>query len=128
MEFISGLLLTLVVLGIIALVAREMIGERGGETVRKYLGDSPAAGQPMIGKRGTVLASSGDTMRVRIEGESWSANLAGGDATLPANSPVRVAAVNGLVLEVEEVADTGEVAADVEAADVVAVDEPPTDS
>ena len=116
MELISGLLLALVVIGIVALVARELVGESGGEAIRKYLGDSPAADLPMLGKRGTVVDNSGVLMRVRIEGERWSANLVGG-VMLPADTPVRVTAVNGLVLEVEEVAAADDAVTDDVAAD-----------
>lgn len=102
MELFSGLLLTVVVLAILAYVARELIAEDGGGVVRKYLGDSPATDAPMLGRRGTVVDDTGDVLRVRIEGERWRANPVAG-AVLPAGTPIRVTAVNGLVLEVEPV-------------------------
>ena len=104
MELFSGLLLTLVVLAIVGFVARELITEDSGGALQKYLGDSPAVEAPMLGKRGIVENSTGELLRVRIEGERWSANPIA-DAVLPAGTPVRVTAVNGLVLDVEEVAD-----------------------
>lgn len=103
MELFSGLLLTLVVLAIVGFVARELITEDSGGALRKYLGDSPAADAPMLGKRGIVENNTGELLRVRIEGERWSANPIA-DTILPAGTPVRVTAVNGLVLDVEEVA------------------------
>lgn len=103
MELFSGLLLTLVVLAIVGFVARELIAEDSGGALRKYLGDSPAADAPMLGKRGIVENNTGELLRVRIEGERWSANPIA-DTILPAGTPVRVTAVNGLVLDVEEVA------------------------
>ena len=103
MELFSGLLLTLVVLAIVGFVARELIAEGSGGALRKYLGDSPAADAPMLGKRGIVENNTGELLRVRIEGERWSANPIA-DTILPAGTPVRVTAVNGLVLDVEEVA------------------------
>ena len=103
MELFSGLLLTLVVIAILAYVARELIAAEPSGAVGKHPGDSPASDARMLGKRGTVVGSSGERLRVRIEGERWSANPAEG-AILSAGTPVRVVAVNGLVLEVESVA------------------------
>ena len=110
MELLSGLLLALVVIGIVALVARELVGESGGDTIRKYLGDSSAADAPMLGKLGTVVDNTGDLMRVRIEGERWGARPSGG-GMLPAGTSIRVTGVNGLVLDVEEGANEDTAAA-----------------
>ncbi|MYF68706.1 MAG: hypothetical protein F4053_02235 [Proteobacteria bacterium] len=104
MELFSGLLLTLVVLAILAYVARELIVEDSGGALKKYLGDSPAVEAPMLGKRGIVENDTGELLRVRIEGERWSANSIV-DTVLPAGTPVRVTAVNGLVLDVEQVVE-----------------------
>ena len=103
MELFSGLLLTLVVVGIVGFVGRELIIDDSGGVLKKYLGDSPAIDAPMLGKRGTVENSAGELLRVRIEGERWSANPVAG-VVLPTGTPVRVIAVSGLVLDVEEVA------------------------
>ena len=102
MELFSGLLLTVVVLAILAYVARELIADDAGGGIGKYLGDSPATDAPMLGRRGTVVDDTGDMLRVRIEGERWRANPVAG-AVLPTGTPIRVTAVNGLVLEVEPV-------------------------
>lgn len=107
MELFSGLLLTLVVLTILAYVARELITGDSGGALKKYLGDSPAVETPMLGKRGVVENYKGELMRVRIEGERWSANPIA-DMVLPSGTPVRVTAVSGLVLDVEQVVDEGE--------------------
>lgn len=107
MELLSGLLLTLVVLAILGFVARELITEDSGGALRKFLGDSPAVEAPMLGKRGIVENDTGELLRVRIEGERWSANAIA-DTVMPAGTPVRVTAVNGLVLDVEQVVDEDE--------------------
>ena len=106
MEWFSGVLLTCVVLGIVAVLLREVVGDRAVSAVRKYLAGSAAdVRDPLIGRGGTVVESAGETMRVRIEGERWSANRSRG-AVFPAGTRVRVTAVNGWVLDVEE--DSGE--------------------
>lgn len=102
MELFSGLLLTLVVIGIIGFVARELISADDGRAIKKYLGDSSAVDAPMLGKRGTVLDNTGELLSIRIEGEHWSANPQAG-AAFPIGTPIRVTAVNGLVLEVEQI-------------------------
>lgn len=107
MELFSGLLLTLVVLAILGFVARELITEDSGGALKRYLGDTPTVDAPMLGKRGIVESNTGELMRVRIEGERWSANPVA-DSVLPAGTPVRVTAVNGLVLDVEQVVDEDE--------------------
>ena len=104
MEFFSGLLLTLVVLGIIALVGREIVSDGAGEGGRKYLGDSSGTAAPMLGRLGTVVESTGELMRVRVAGERWSARPVAGES-LPPGAPVRVTGVNGLVLDVEQVSN-----------------------
>ena len=104
MELFSGLLLTLVVLAILTFVARELIGENPGGVLRSGQADSSAVEAPMLGKRGFVESDTGDLLRVRIEGERWSANPVA-DAILPAGTPVRVTAVHGLVLDVEPIAE-----------------------
>lgn len=104
MELFSGLLLTLAVFAIVGFVARELVAEDSGGALKKYLGDSPTVDAPMLGKRGIVEDDSGELLRVRIEGERWSATPIA-DAVLPAGTPIRVTAVNGLVLDVEKVAD-----------------------
>lgn len=108
MELFSGLLLTVVVLAILAYVVRELIAGDGGGVTGKYLGGSTATDSPMLGRRGTVVGGAGDGLRVRIEGERWRANPVVG-AVLPAGTPVRVTAVDGLVLEVEPIAVEGDV-------------------
>ena len=109
MELFSGLLLTVVVLAILAYVARELIADDAGGGIGKYLGDSPPADAPMLGKHGTVRGQHRRTCYAcAIEGERWRANPVAG-AILPAGTPVRVTAVNGLVLEVEPIAVEGDV-------------------
>lgn len=102
MELFSGLLLTLVVLAILGFVARELIADDAGGSIGKRLRDSSSNDDPMLGKRGTVVDNAGELLRVRIEGERWSANSAAGPV-LPAGAAVRVVAVNGLILDVEPI-------------------------
>lgn len=124
MELFSGLLLTLVLIAIVVFVGRELITEDSGGVLKKYLGDSPAVGAPMLGKRGTVENSTGELLRVRIGGERWSANPVAG-AVLPVGTPIRVTAVNGLVLDVEQIAgedDAEEESATADSVEVAAQD------
>ena len=102
MELFSGLLLTLVVLAILGFVARELIADDAGGSMGERLRDSSSSDDPMLGKRGTVVDNAGELLRVRIEGERWSANSVT-DSVLPAGAPVRVVAVNGLILDVEPI-------------------------
>lgn len=116
MEFFSGLLLTLVVLGILALVGREFVTDGAGEGGRKYLGDSSGTAAPMLGRRGTVVDSAGELMRVRVAGERWSARPIAGES-LPPGTAVRVTGVNGLVLDVEQVSSGGSVVSEAPSVD-----------
>ena len=104
MELFSGLLLTVVVLAILAYFARELIAEELGRRHREIPWRFLCRRRPDARQaRNRGGQQGGERLRVRIEGERWSANPAEG-ATLPAGTPVRVVAVNGLVLEVEPVA------------------------
>ena len=104
MELFSGLLLTLVVLGIIALVGREFVSAGDGEGLRKYLGDASDTAAPMLGKLGTVVDSPGEFMWVRVDGERWRANPVG-DASLAPGTPIHVTGLKGLVVDVEQVSN-----------------------
>lgn len=107
MEVLSGILLVCVVLGILGYLLREVIGEGAGAALRKYAQASPEAIEdPLVGQTGQVLENTegAELMKVRIRGERWSANLIA-DRGLPAGTEVKVTAVNGLILDVEECVD-----------------------
>ena len=109
MEIFSGLLLTAVVLGIVVVLAREVVGERSRAAFQKVSPEVAVdATSSMIGGVGQVIESreGADHMKIRVAGERWSANLVDGRG-LPVGTEVRVVAVNGLVLDVEECAAGG---------------------
>ena len=107
MEVLSGILLTGVILGIIGYLLREALGDQAGDVFRKYAETSPEAiNDNMVGEIAQVVdfKDGAEHMKVRIRGERWNANLISGRG-LVAGSEVRVIAVNGLVLDVEECLD-----------------------
>lgn len=114
MEVISGVLLICVVISIIGFLLYESICESA--VFRKYAQVLPAdTNDPLIGEIGQVVENKEgvELMKVRIRGERWNANLIDGRG-LPANTVVRVTAVNGLILnveaQIEEHADTAKTA------------------
>lgn len=107
MEVLSGILLTCVVLGIIGYLLREVLGEEAGAVFKRYAQAAPEEIEdPLVGEIGQVVEykEGAELMKVRIRGERWSANLIDGRG-LPTGAEVRVTAVNGLVLDVEERVD-----------------------
>lgn len=107
MEVLSGILLTCVVLGIAGYLLREFLGEEAGAVFRKYAQAEPEdIEDPLVGETGQIIEyeEGAELMKVRIRGERWSANLIDGRGLAP-GTPVRVTAVNGLMLDVEERVD-----------------------
>jgi len=107
MEILSGILLTGVILGIIGYLLREALGDQAGEVFRRYAETSPEEiNNNMVGEIAQVvdIKDGAEHMKVRIRGERWNANLIAGRG-LKAGAEVRVIAVNGLVLDVEECVD-----------------------
>ena len=107
MEVLSGILLACVVLGIIGYLVSQVVGEGAGAVFRKYAEVSPEdIEDPLVGQIGQVVENTAgaELMRVRIHGERWNASLIDG-RPLPVGTEVRVTAVNGLVLDVEESVD-----------------------
>lgn len=107
MEVLSGILLACVVLGIIGYLLSQVIGEGAGAVLRKYAEVSPQdIEDPLVGQIGRVVENTAgaELMRVRIRGERWNASLIDGQP-LPVGTEVRVTAVNGLTLDVEESVD-----------------------
>jgi len=107
MEVLSGILLACVVLGIIGYLVSQVVGEGAGTVFRKYAEvSSEDIEDPLVGQIGQVVENTAgaELMRVRIHGERWNASLID-DRPLPVGTEVRVTAVNGLVLDVEESVD-----------------------
>lgn len=116
LELISGLLLTLVVVGGIVYVVREMLSDRGPEiekarqgladTLSKYASnDAKPVNEHLIGTTGKVVSLTGDDarpMKVRLGPELWSARMRdAGDDPLPVGAEITVTAVEGAVVVVE---------------------------
>ena len=107
MEILSGILLACVVLAIIGYLISQVVGEGAGAVFRKYAQVSPEdIDDPLVGQIGQVAENTAgaELMRVRIGGERWNASLIDG-RPLPVGTEVRVTAVNGLTLDVEECVD-----------------------
>jgi membrane-bound ClpP family serine protease len=107
MEVLSGILLTGVILGIFGYLLREALGEQAGAIFSRYGEASPVEiNDSLVGDIAQVVEfkEGAELLRVRIRGERWNANLIAGRG-LPPGAEVRVIAVNGLVLDVEECVD-----------------------
>lgn len=119
-DFLVGLVLVVVALGVLAFIIKECFEFRIGDLKnahrqlrRTIETHSPRDAKPvndhLIGVIGEVTAHSGDSerpMRVRLRLESWPARLpaAAGDLA-PVGSSVAVVAVDGPVLVVEATDD-----------------------
>ena len=107
MDILSGLLLTGVVLWIIYIVIRELFDESISNGLTRYFRTSPNPVEDnLVGSIGKVIDIADgrfDTLRVRIGMELWSAKLqAAEQRQLPIGAAVKVTAVNGMILDVEE--------------------------
>lgn len=120
MEFLSGLLLTIATLAILAYIVAAIVGSRDrnlkkvghdlSDALTKYVGsEGKPVNQHMIGATGNVIAHSDDEarpLRVRINLEFWPARPSSADGgSLAVGSSVKVTAVDGPVLVVESDAD-----------------------
>ncbi len=108
MDILSGLLLLGVVIGIIAIVARELFDESISGLTAVYSRESPnPVEKGLVGSVGKIIEApqeAGATLRVRIGMEIWSAQLrSSDDATVTVGSEVKVIAADGMVLDVERV-------------------------
>lgn len=116
LDLLSGLLLTVVVIGAIAYVVREMLSDRApdlgkakqglADAVSKYAGgDAKPVNEHLIGSTGQVVALTGDAdrpMSVRLGLELWPARLReAGASPLPVGASVRVASVEGPMVVVD---------------------------
>jgi len=124
LNFLSGFLLTAVVIAILAYMAKEMFGGRvadksksqpraAGVLSRLGANESKPVNEHLIGAAAKVIAQTGDDarpIRVRVGAEHWPARFASGEAgLLPEGAAVTVTAVDGAVLVVaaaDDVADT----------------------
>lgn len=107
MDVLSGLLLTGVVVWILYLVIRGLFDDTISNALAKYYRTpSNPVQDSLVGSIGKVVATSDDDtdlLRVRIGIEFWSAKLQPADRRqLPVGAEVKVTAVNGMVLDVEE--------------------------
>ncbi|MGI9257985.1 MAG: NfeD family protein [Gammaproteobacteria bacterium] len=106
MDLLSGLLLLGVIIGIIAIVARELFDERisGLSAVYSRESSNPIE-KGLVGSVGKVIevpTEGGATLRVKVGMEIWRARLrSDDDADLSVGSDVRVAAADGMILDVE---------------------------
>lgn len=105
MDFVSGLLLTAVVLFIIGLFIRETVGD-GLVSMFKARREAPAraVNEYLVGATGTVVERLDDDnapLKVRIGIERWNARTTtDDDVRLEVGAEVEVTAVSGLVLTV----------------------------
>ena len=107
MDVLSGLLLTGVVVWILYLIVRALFDDAISSTpTRYYRTPSNPVQDSLVGSIGKVVGTSDDDtdiLRVRIGIEFWSAKLQPADRRqLPIGTEVKVTAVNGMVLDVEE--------------------------
>jgi membrane protein implicated in regulation of membrane protease activity len=107
MDLLSGILLTGVVLFVVVLLIKEIFGERAASLLAsRSEKPSKPVNERLIGTVGKVVESTeGDDglIKVRIGIERWNAKLSSADSRpLPVGTEVKVTAVNGLVLDVEE--------------------------
>lgn len=106
MELLSGILLTGVILCILYILIKETLGERLSGFLASGSERSGSVEESLIGALGRVVdpgEEDGGNMKVRIGIERWSAALAGADeGRLPVGTEIKVTAVHGRLLEVEE--------------------------
>ncbi len=107
MDLLTGLLLTSVIIWVGYIVVLGLFDESIKETLAKYFrsAENPAENS-LVGSVGRVVdVDSGerDQFKVRIGIELWNAKLrTEGAQLLSIGSNVRVTAVNGMLLDVEE--------------------------
>ena len=106
MDLLTGLLLTGVVIWIGFIVIRELLDETISDGLARYFrsAENPVH-DSLVGSIGRVVdvsAESNDELKVRIGIELWSAKLAAAGRQLSVGTNVKVTAVNGVILDVEE--------------------------
>ena len=106
-DFLSGLLLTGVVLFGIGYIAKEFFWESLSGLMSRHRSPAPPPPRPndhLIGATGRVVddgAASG-VMRVRVGMETWRARPIDAASSLPIGTMVEIKAVDGRVLDVAE--------------------------
>lgn len=113
LEFLSGLLLVLIVLGTLGYMAKELLADLRPRQAKENPSsprptqrrrESKPVNEHLIGTTGEVVANSDDDerpMRVRLGSELWPARSgAAGDSPLPVGTPIEVTAVQGPILVV----------------------------
>ena len=106
MDLLSGLLLLAVVIAIIAVIAREVFDRSITGLTSVYARESSnPVEKGLVGSVGKVIElpeEAGATLRVKIGMEIWRARLLSDDTSiLTVGSDVKVAAVDGMILDVE---------------------------
>lgn len=107
MDLLSGLLLLGVVMAIIAIIARELFDDSITGLTAVYARESSnPVENSLVGSVGRIIEvpeEEGANLRIRIGTEIWSARLRPGDESRPTvGSEVKVTAVDGMILNVEE--------------------------
>ena len=107
MNVLSGILLAALVLFMVGFLLKEIFGDRVAKLLAgRARPPAKSINDHLIGAVGKVVDDTvreGGHVRVRIGIERWSAKLKSTDGrTLPVGAEVKVTAVTGLVLEVEE--------------------------
>lgn len=108
MDRLSGVLLLGVVALILFFLVKEIFWKRTTGLIAKYAADdAKPVNTHLIGTTGTVIepgrGESSDVMKVRIGMERWNAQLAADRSQLlPVGTEIKVLAVSGPMLEVEE--------------------------
>lgn len=107
MDLLTGLLLTGVIIWIGYIVVRALFDESITELSARYFrsAENPVESS-LVGSVGKIVkidTGEGDQFKVRIGIELWNAKLISEDAQQPSvGADVRVTAVNGMLLDVEE--------------------------
>ncbi len=106
MDLLSGLLLTGIVLWIMTIVIRELFDESISSGLTRYFRSAPhPAEDALVGSIAKVIEVSeeGDpALRIRVGIEIWNARLQSSDRMPSVGAEVRIKAVDGTVLDVEE--------------------------
>ena len=108
MDLLSGFLLTGIVLWIMTIVIRELFDESISAGLTRYFRSAPhPVEDALVGSIGKIIEVSGEgdsALRIRVGIEIWNARLQSSDWMPSVGAEVRITAVDGTVLNVEEYA------------------------
>jgi len=120
LEFLSGLLLALTVLGLLGFIAKELFWDAPPEdpsaeprdtAVRRRKREAKPVNEHLVGASGEVVASSDDEerpMKVRLGLELWPARAASShEIRFPVGTQIEVTAVQGPVVIVRSPTERG---------------------